>query len=205
MSFVTVRCGWSLRPSGIAVRSGRRSRRWPKSRARRRSRCTSGCVASRSMRAAVGASLGGAEGPSGGGERYVRWVGSAGHVALGGGTYVAGELVVVAVCVEGVGAEDSVMSVYLQRGQPILRATWIPLFVTDRNLRRHAARRGAHSVAPEHLAALLVPTDAAQSRPEPIRDGAIERPLRSVSASRAVSHTPTWWGSCGCSACVGVA
>ena len=28
MRCVSVRCGWSLRPSGIAVRSGRRSRRW---------------------------------------------------------------------------------------------------------------------------------------------------------------------------------
>ena len=28
-------CGWSLRPSGIAVRSGRRSRRWLRSWGRR--------------------------------------------------------------------------------------------------------------------------------------------------------------------------
>ena len=35
MRCVSVRCGWSLRPSGIAARSGRRSRRWPTSWARR--------------------------------------------------------------------------------------------------------------------------------------------------------------------------
>ena len=82
---------------------------------------------------------------------------------------------------------------------------WHIVFVTDRNLRRHAARRGAHSVAPEHLAALLVPTDPAQLRPNPFEMALLAVPGSRYRPPGQSATPPTWWGSCGCSACVGVA
>ena len=82
---------------------------------------------------------------------------------------------------------------------------WHIVFFTDRNLRRHAARRGAHSVAPEHLAALLVPTDPAQLRPNPFEMALLAVPGSRYRPPGQSATPPTWWGSCGCSACVGVA